>query len=128
MNEISNFCTGECNSAKNNGTHDNDSNSQTNIRSSSKSYEFDPNSPPYEIQNQGSSTPLNVKTLDMDAMHHGGVLEYNAHNLFGLTESVATDLALEKITKKRSLVISRSTFPGSGRVTGHWTGNHVIIM
>ena len=45
---------------------------------------FDPNNPPYHIQNQGSgNTPLNTKTLDMDARLYGGVLEYDAHNIFG---------------------------------------------
>ena len=40
----------------------------------------------------------------------------------GLTEAIATSNALEALTKKRSFVISRSTFPGSGKHTGHWTG------
>ena len=82
MNEISNFCTGECKGDSYNGSHNN-TNSRPNAQSSSQLDEFDPNNPPYSIQNQGSTTPLNVKTLDMDAVHHGGVLEYDAHNLFG---------------------------------------------
>ena len=78
MNEISNFCTGECKSlSSENGTE------TFEARSTSLSNGFDPNNPPYPIHNQGSNTALNVKTLDMDAVHHGGVLEYNAHNLFG---------------------------------------------
>ena len=32
---------------------------------------------------RGNKVTLNVKTLDMTAVHYGGVLEYNAHNLFG---------------------------------------------
>lgn len=103
---------------------------------------FNPLTPPYGINNQGNRIALNTKTLDMDAVHHGGVLEYNAHNLFGkqllsvsqsidalplcihagLTEAIATSNALEAVTKKRSFVLSRSTFPGSGQYTGHWTG------
>ena len=66
MNEISNFCTGECTSLQN------------------SSVEFDPNNPPYAIHNRGDqNTALDVKTLNMDAQHYGKVLEYNAHNLFG---------------------------------------------
>ena len=76
MNEISNFCTGECQSAKTNRRPN-----SKEIRSSSLG--FDPNNPPYKINNEGTNTELNVKTLDMDAVHYGGVLEYNAHNLFG---------------------------------------------
>ena len=39
--------------------------------------------PPYAINNKGSKAPLNIKTLDPDAIHYGGVLEYDAHNLYG---------------------------------------------
>ena len=67
MNEISNFCNGAC----------------TSSGSPVKPVEVDPNNPPYKINNQGSKAPLNTKTLDMDAVHYGGVLEYDAHNLFG---------------------------------------------
>ena len=42
----------------------------------------------------------------------------------GLSETIATSKALEKIIGKRSFVISRSTFPGSGGYGGHWTGKH----
>ena len=69
MNEISNFCNGECNSV----SHELDD-----------GLKFDPNNPPYKINSQGSSTALNVKTLDMDTVHYGNVLEYNSHNLFGM--------------------------------------------
>ena len=44
----------------------------------------------------------------------------------GLTESIASNLALQNIRKARSLVISRSTFSGSGSHTGHWTGTNNI--
>ena len=45
---------------------------------------FDPNNPPYHINSQNTKTPLNAKTIDVDATHTGGVLEYNVHNLFGM--------------------------------------------
>jgi alpha-glucosidase (family GH31 glycosyl hydrolase) len=102
MNEISNFCNGEC----------------------SSSIRTDPLSPPYSINNQGNKAPLNTKAISVDAVHYGNVLEYNAHNLFGLTEAIATNKALENVRKTRSFVISRSTFPGSGSHTGHWTGDN----
>ena len=50
-------------------------------------------------------------------------ITYYKYFITGLTETIATDLALEKLQGKRSLVISRSTFPGSGSFGGHWTGN-----
>ena len=74
MNEISNFCNGECNGAS----------SPEELKRSVAGLKFDPNNPPYHINNQGNSgTALNTKTLDMDVVHYGGILEYNSHNLFG---------------------------------------------
>ena len=37
---------------------------------------------------------------------------YNAHNLYGFMESIATRNALEALQQRRSFVLSRSTFPG----------------
>ena len=73
MNEISNFCTGECKSSNGTGTSS----------ANPTAVGFDPNNPPYAIHNKGSTTALNSRTLDMDCVHYGGILEYNAHNLYG---------------------------------------------
>ena len=67
MNEISNFNDGE-------------SSSQQNVPLLKSIV----NMPPYAIDNQGSKAPLNMKTLDPDAIHYDGVLEYDAHNLYGM--------------------------------------------
>ena len=72
MNEISNFCDGECTSAV------------------SEEFKFDPNNPPYKINNQGVNNNLNVRTLDMDAMHYGPLMEYDVHNLFGKYSCIDT--------------------------------------
>ncbi len=131
MNEASNFCNGAC-----------DSQSTAANTSAKKTVGFDPTNPPYHINNQNSKQLLNTKTLDMNAMHHGGIPEYNAHNLYGeyqcptsfhihitlligFTESIATCSALESLRPGiRSFVLSRSTFPGSGVHTAHWTGDN----
>ena len=47
-----------------------------------------------------------------------------SHIHVDLSEIIATIKALEKITGKRSFVISPSAFPGSGGYGGHWTGKH----
>eukprot|EP00731_Ephydatia_muelleri_P031502 Em0023g9a len=86
--------------------------------------QFSPNNPPYAINNSGGRAALNAKTLDMTAVHYQGVLEYNCKNLYGHTEAIATHTALENIIGKRSFVLSRSTWPGSGAYTAHWTGDN----
>ncbi|XP_036408755.1 lysosomal alpha-glucosidase [Megalops cyprinoides] len=48
---------------------------------------------------------------------------YNLHNLYGLTEASATHSALVKVRGSRPFVLSRSSFPGLGRFSGHWTGD-----
>lgn len=50
---------------------------------------------------------------------------YNLHNTWGYQEEVATYEAMLTIYPgKRPFLISRSTFVGAGRVTGHWTGDN----
>jgi len=47
---------------------------------------FDPLSPPFRINNGNSRKDLDVKTTAMDAYHHDGSIEYNVHNLYGISE------------------------------------------
>ena len=49
---------------------------------------------------------------------------YDTHSLYGWSESKATATALRQTTNKRGAVISRSTFPSSGRYAGHWLGDN----
>jgi len=93
--------------------------------SSSSVSSFNPNDPPYRIDNAANGSPLNTLTLDMDTIHgDSGYIEYNVHNMYGLSESMATKVALESTMNTRSFVLSRSTFSGSGHHTGHWLGDN----
>lgn len=76
--------------------------------------------PPFLPAVEGGS--LYYRTLCMSARHHVGT-HYNVHNLFGLTEAISTNLALQVVRAKRPFVISRSSFPGQGVYGGHWTGD-----
>jgi len=64
---------------------------------------------------------LSIHALATNATHTDGQAELDVHNLWGLMEEKATHLALQDILPgKRPFVISRSTFPSSGRWSGHW--------
>ena len=62
--------------------------------------------PPYRIENAHGQL-LGHNTIGTTARHADGSLEYNAHNLYGLSEAVATHTALEKITGKRPFILTR---------------------
>ncbi|KAL0022358.1 hypothetical protein WJX77_003500 [Trebouxia sp. C0004] len=79
--------------------------------------------PPYRINNANGQL-LGHNTIGTTATHADGSLEYNAHNLYGLSEAVATHSALQKITGKRPFILTRSSFLGIGAVSAHWTGDN----
>ncbi|XP_062988083.1 sucrase-isomaltase, intestinal [Elgaria multicarinata webbii] len=64
------------------------------------------------------------KTLCMDAVQTAGN-QYNVHSLYGYFMTIATDQALQTIfSGNRSFLLSRSTFAGSGKFSGHWLGDN----
>ncbi|XP_033641301.1 lysosomal alpha-glucosidase-like isoform X2 [Asterias rubens] len=69
---------------------------------------------------------LSAKTICASATHCIG-RHYDLHNLYGYSEAVATNSALVKVREKRSFVISRSTYPGSGKYAGHWLGDNYSL-
>lgn len=82
---------------------------------------FNPDNPPYKPYND--DTPIYSHTISLSAMNNMG-MQYNTHTMYGLYESIATRKAADHILGKRSLVVSRSTFPGSGRYASHWLGDN----
>ncbi len=109
MNEASNFCAGECPGyAYTADTEPFCTNGKCADTASSKRPGFNPNNPPYDIHNQGSqSTPLKIKTLDVDAQHYGGVLEYDAHSIYGKCGSHLSALSLIVLRAHSSSVALR---------------------
>jgi len=84
--------------------------------------------PPYETMaaHTGTVKRLSDKTICMTTKQgdNGEFLHYDVHSLYGYTEAIATKKAVLEATGKRSMVLSRSTFSGSGKYTGHWLGDN----
>ncbi|EFA78629.1 alpha-glucosidase [Heterostelium album PN500] len=102
MNEVSNFCNGNCNG--DNG----------------KMSGFDPNNPPY----LPGGISLDKHTINLTTTQYGNLSVFDTHNLYGYTESLATVDAVIEILQKRATVVTRSTFPGSGNHAAHWLGDN----
>uniref|UniRef100_A0A383WFG9 Maltase n=1 Tax=Tetradesmus obliquus TaxID=3088 RepID=A0A383WFG9_TETOB len=85
--------------------------------------------PPYAIHNYDMSTKtrqlrLEQELVSVTARHSDGTLRYNAHNLHGAAMAQQHYRAFVAATGKRPFNVVRSTFPGSGRWAGHWTGDN----
>lgn len=84
------------------------------------------NFPPYAIHNGEGA--LNLKTVATNATNHDGVQQYHIHNIFGYQSEVATQKALLKVNPGvRPFLLSRSTFPGSGKHMAHWLGDNYAL-
>ncbi|PWZ00927.1 Alpha-glucosidase subunit 1 [Testicularia cyperi] len=91
--------------------------------------------PPYAIHNGQhiSETELNInlnkKTVSMDAVSADGQTAfYDVHNLDGTLSEKHFYEALKQIRPdERPFLISRSTYPGAGRYTGHWLGDNYAL-
>ncbi|TRY94146.1 hypothetical protein DNTS_001829, partial [Danionella cerebrum] len=84
--------------------------------------------PPYMPPLESKERGLNHKTLCMNSeqiLADGTrVKHYDVHNLYGWSHTKPTLDALQSITGKRGVVITRSTYPSSGRWAGHWLGDN----
>ncbi|XP_077518779.1 lysosomal alpha-glucosidase-like [Amblyomma americanum] len=80
--------------------------------------EEDANPPPYVPGDEA----LSNKTLCMSDRHHLSS-HYDIHNIYAHLEAILTYRALVDVRGKRPFIISRSTSPGQGAWSGHWSGD-----
>jgi len=66
---------------------------------------------------------IRTKTISMDAVHHGNILEYDVHGLFSIMENEATYNFL-KTKSKLPFILTRSSSMGLGKYSAHWTGDN----
>ncbi|KAL0478430.1 lysosomal alpha-glucosidase [Acrasis kona] len=96
MNELATFCDGECESDANDIST--------------------PYLPP--------GLKLNKQQLNMNSVMNASTW-YNAHSFYAFMEGYATRKALlRKYPNKRPVIISRSSFAGTGRYNSHWLGDN----
>ena len=79
------------------------------------------NMPPYQTHLFGHNWWEG--TVCADAKQYGG-LHYDLHNMYGWSQTLPTLEGVRSSTGSRGLVLSRSTFLGSGRWTAHWLGDN----
>ncbi|XP_036102238.1 putative maltase-glucoamylase-like protein FLJ16351 [Molossus molossus] len=86
------------------------------------------NHPPYMPNLDSRDRGLSSKTLCMEGeqiLPDGSrVRHYDVHSLYGWSQTRPTYEAVQEVTRQRGVVVTRSTFPSSGRWAGHWLGDN----
>lgn len=80
--------------------------------------------PPYKIHS--FQRMLSDRTANTTLIHHNGMAMYDTHNIYGHMMSTASYAAMiARRPSKRTMVVTRSTFIGTGSHAAHWLGDNV---
>ncbi|KAL4873835.1 glycosyl hydrolases family 31-domain-containing protein [Aspergillus spectabilis] len=81
--------------------------------------------PKYSIQNAAGHISMN--TIQTDNVHSGeGYVEYDTHSLYGTMMSFTSCIVIQQRRPDvRPLIITRSTYAGTGAHMGHWFSGNV---
>ncbi|XP_075528814.1 lysosomal alpha-glucosidase-like [Dermacentor variabilis] len=84
-------------------------------------WEYPPYVPVAYRNEEGNATQLHNGTLCMNAAFGERLRykHYDVHSIYGWSHSMATQWALTDLIGDRTLVISESTYPSTGRYAGH---------
>lgn len=120
MNEVSSFCDGCCDMDPANPLEwlpDNLFSCSCN-QSTATALDF----PPYWV---GIDNLPSTTTISFNSVNYGGKTLHDMHNLYGHMEAQRSFAAMTDARGgQRPLVITRSTFPGTGAIVGHWLGDN----
>lgn len=135
MNEASSFCVGSCGTGKANTDptlpwllpqeeQDKLTEEQTKALIAQNKYLKDTRNmvnPNYSIYNVNGN--LSIHGLSTTAQFHGNITFYDIKNLYGHAMAHFTKKAMIKHNPtNRTFSLTRSTFVGTGKNAGHWTG------